>query len=410
MSSSAVYYNNYNYGAAVTVAPASNGYGYLPPALHQQQYQAPVHYVPTGSVATIQQQKSEGGVAEYVDYNFDLMTDFVVQNACLTFDREDALCITSSLYAKKAAGEKSILEIFTSGVNFVLNSIRLPSVSIYLALDYLSKYVSKFKNNNLDAIGGNSESVIYQNLIIALILANKFYDDKTFTNKSWAHATGVDLKVINKMEREWLEVFDWKLFDDKFVLYEEYCKSFEIFCLATVTKQAAELAQITTNMNDECNNGPFYDNKVCYGSTNVKSSYQTPVKLPSIMYNNSTNYYSYSSPNCSSDFASPVSSIYSTNVVSNNNGNDNYGCPSQNLFSSQQQQQYASQCNSIGTEGYYTNIDNGINNNINHNNSGYYYYYNNGNNISNVNAYNINTAEPQQMLQFTPQSQQQYYY
>ncbi|KAG8826103.1 hypothetical protein FRC19_009710 [Serendipita sp. 401] len=40
--------------------------------------------------------------------------------------------------------------------------------------------------------------------VVALMLANKFMDDNTYTNKSWAAICGVTLEKINTMEREFL--------------------------------------------------------------------------------------------------------------------------------------------------------------------------------------------------------------
>lgn len=111
------------------------------------------------------------------------------------------------------------MDVFTKGVSSVLNATRLPSVTIFMALDFLCKYISKLPAG-VEAVGGDSVNVIYQNLMIALVLANKFNDDKTFTNKSWSHATGMELSVINQFERDWLAVFEWRLFDDNFVLFE----------------------------------------------------------------------------------------------------------------------------------------------------------------------------------------------
>ena len=198
--------------------------GHAPPAPHmlmpqlqpQQQQQQQQQQQPSASHDDSQ---VNGGVREVLDYDLNLMSEFVVKNAYIVFESTDALSRESS----------GVFDIFTKGVCSVLNATRLPSVTVFMALDFLCKYISKLPTG-VDAVGGDSVNVIYQNLMIALILANKFNDDKTFTNKSWSHATGMELAVINRLEREWLAVFEWRLFDDNFILFDDYSRSFEQFC------------------------------------------------------------------------------------------------------------------------------------------------------------------------------------
>ncbi|PVF97555.1 hypothetical protein CPB86DRAFT_734576, partial [Serendipita vermifera] len=60
-------------------------------------------------------------------------------------------------------------------------------------------------------VGQGSE---YTVSIIALMLANKFMDDNTYTNKSWAAICGVTLDRINTMEREFLKAINHALHVD----------------------------------------------------------------------------------------------------------------------------------------------------------------------------------------------------
>ncbi|AGO14230.1 AaceriAER440Cp [[Ashbya] aceris (nom. inval.)] len=161
-------------------------------------------------------QQVNGGVSEVLDYDLDIMTLFIIQNAYLIFGNEE----------QKA----DILEVFHKGVSSVLNATRLPSSTIYYALDYLAKYLGKLPHG-IDSIGGDSVNVIYQNLMVAFVLANKFNDDKTFTNRSWSQATGMKVDVINTYEREWLYVFDWRLFEEGFGNYEAYRDAYQMYQL-----------------------------------------------------------------------------------------------------------------------------------------------------------------------------------
>lgn len=168
------------------------------------------------------QEQVNGGVSHVLDYDVELMTRFVMKNAYFAFRTEEQ----SEEYAV----------LFHKGVSSVLNATRFPSVTIYLALDYLFKYIGKLSAGP-SSIGGSAINVIYQNTMVAFILANKFNDDKTFTNKSWSQATGMDIETINDYEREWLKVFDWKLYSDKFVLYPEFVAAYQGFQEESILQQ-----------------------------------------------------------------------------------------------------------------------------------------------------------------------------
>ncbi|OAD69536.1 cyclin, partial [Phycomyces blakesleeanus NRRL 1555(-)] len=47
---------------------------------------------------------------------------------------------------------------------------------------------------------------------MAYILANKFLDDNTFTNKTWAEVSGMKVTDLNIMELEFLDVLKFRLF------------------------------------------------------------------------------------------------------------------------------------------------------------------------------------------------------
>lgn len=163
-----------------------------------------------------------GGVNQFLDYDLDLISDFVVKNAYIAFGTDASTII-------RETNSTENIDLFTKGVSSVLNATRLPSVTIFLAIDLLHKYISKLPQG-IESLGGKSVNVIYQNTMIALVLANKFNDDKTFTNKSWTQATGMTLNSVNDYEKEWLEVLEWRLFQDKFTSYEKLSHSFELFC------------------------------------------------------------------------------------------------------------------------------------------------------------------------------------
>ncbi|CAH02659.1 Clg1p [Kluyveromyces lactis] len=183
---------------------------------HSMMMNQPQVMVPPANNQVIpeKEQNVNGGVCEVLDYELNTMSDFVTKNSCLSFGSFDV--------------PADVMELFSSSVSSVLGSTRLPSVTIFLALDYLIKYLDLI-DCDFQSIGGKSVDIIYQNLVVALVLANKFNDDKTFTNKSWSQATGMDLLTINQYEKSWLKAFEWRLFEDKFDTYESFQESYNAF-------------------------------------------------------------------------------------------------------------------------------------------------------------------------------------
>ncbi|KAJ8142084.1 hypothetical protein OY671_004766 [Metschnikowia pulcherrima] len=92
-----------------------------------------------------------------------------------------------------------------SSVVSILHATRLPKSTILIALEYTNQRYSTHAYTSL------SESDIFVRMVVALVLANKFNDDNTFTNKSWCGASGVNIGVLNTLEREWLSEVNWNL-------------------------------------------------------------------------------------------------------------------------------------------------------------------------------------------------------
>lgn len=88
----------------------------------------------------------------------------------------------------------------------VLTATQLSSSVILLAL----KYIQKLLKNN-PSIHGQQGSE-FRLFTVSLMLANKFLDDNTFTNKTWSEVTGINVKEINVMEMEFLNQVQFSLF------------------------------------------------------------------------------------------------------------------------------------------------------------------------------------------------------
>ncbi|RLV95396.1 Meiotically up-regulated protein [Spathaspora sp. JA1] len=108
----------------------------------------------------------------------------------------------------------------------VLFATRLPKSTIIIALEYMNQ---RFSSDSSITNKTLSEGEIFNHLIVSLVLANKFNDDNTFTNKSWCGATGLDLHKLNKLEQDWLEYVKWSLnvvnFESNILTLEECWKT-----------------------------------------------------------------------------------------------------------------------------------------------------------------------------------------
>jgi len=195
--------------APIITAPAANpyaqSYGYNNGANYyqvpQQQAQPQVQQQPQRQ----EEQAVTGGVSSVLDYDLHIMTKFSTYLAFRLFGRNDV---------ENAK--------FISSLKSVLSATRLPLSSLILANYYmLQKY-------ELDptSFNNSSDDLVYQNVVLSLVLANKANDDNTFTNKSWSDATGLNVKLINVMEANWLSLIDWKLHDTDMERYDELMLQF----------------------------------------------------------------------------------------------------------------------------------------------------------------------------------------
>ncbi|KAK9761245.1 hypothetical protein K7432_013987 [Basidiobolus ranarum] len=72
------------------------------------------------------------------------------------------------------------------------------------------QYIHRLKSHSPSA-GGNKGSE-YRLFTVALILASKFLDDATYTNKTWAEVTRIPVEELNLMELEFLIFIDFDLY------------------------------------------------------------------------------------------------------------------------------------------------------------------------------------------------------
>ncbi len=134
------------------------------------------------------EQQSQGN-QNSLDYNLKEMADFI---SAMGY---------SILQPSEIIGPK-----FERSLCKVLTATRLPKSTLLLSLVYLSQR-KKIENCQLYI----SESNIFKMIVISLVLANKFNDDNTFTNRAWSDATQIPISEITRMESSWLTMIHWSV-------------------------------------------------------------------------------------------------------------------------------------------------------------------------------------------------------
>ncbi|KAF9527892.1 cyclin-domain-containing protein [Crepidotus variabilis] len=98
---------------------------------------------------------------------------------------------------------------FVSFLQKLLETTQVSQSVIVLSLHYIHRL--KEKNRYMPAQPGSE----FRIAVAGLMMANKFLDDNTYTNKTWAEVSGISLDEINRMEREFLLGVDFNLYVDK---------------------------------------------------------------------------------------------------------------------------------------------------------------------------------------------------
>ncbi|KAG5652828.1 hypothetical protein H0H81_003452 [Sphagnurus paluster] len=98
---------------------------------------------------------------------------------------------------------------FVQFMQKLLETTQVSQSVIVLSLHYI--YRLKDRNRFTPAQSGSE----FRIAVAGLMMANKFLDDNTYTNKTWSEVSGIDLTEINKMEREFLVAVDFNLYVDK---------------------------------------------------------------------------------------------------------------------------------------------------------------------------------------------------
>jgi hypothetical protein len=160
--------------------------------------------------APAKEEKPVGGVSAKLDYDMDVMTDFVCEMAIGMYALlKSHICLTDIDIARSIQPNQPMPQSFRKWVHQVLCATRLPSATIVLSLFYLSHRMNMRSVQNQ-----SNEFQLYRMLTIALVLGSKFLDDNTFINRSWSEVSGIPVADLNQLETEWLIAIEFKLHRD----------------------------------------------------------------------------------------------------------------------------------------------------------------------------------------------------
>ncbi|KAG8711747.1 hypothetical protein FRC09_020443, partial [Ceratobasidium sp. 395] len=98
---------------------------------------------------------------------------------------------------------------FVAFIAELLATTQVSQSVITLALHYI--YTLKRANPSIRGRRGSE----YRLAVTALMLANKFLDDNTYTNKTWSDVSRISLSEINQMEKEFLNGLNHNLYVDQ---------------------------------------------------------------------------------------------------------------------------------------------------------------------------------------------------
>lgn len=186
MSSHYAHYNDYDMTRDMGYDMTRGGYPYsmgYPPQVVPPPIQMPAPAPPAVT----------GGVSQTLDYEIKDMAEFLTSMA---------------LGIMKPNSEAH--DAFKAFASQVLSATRLPKATVVLSLVYLSK---RWAMADLEA--EKSSGYIYRMSVVSLLLANKFHDDNTFTNRSWSQATGIAVGELTTLEADWLQKIAWSLHLDQ---------------------------------------------------------------------------------------------------------------------------------------------------------------------------------------------------
>ncbi|KAK6366484.1 hypothetical protein LTS17_010569 [Exophiala oligosperma] len=216
------------YGYAPVGAPI------LPPIRVGDSMDFSGHFTQQSTESNLREEKPTGGVAQHLDYDMDLMSNFVAE-----------------MSQKLVTPESSPSSQFRKYVSQILSSTRLPSSTIMLGLFYLASRMGQLNERGQST---SSSGTVYRMLTTCLLLGSKFLDDNTFQNRSWAEVSSIPVQELNMMEIQWLTDFNWEIHgmmydkEEGFFMWVEHWHAYEEKAQLAKAKELQKLAPIETNI------------------------------------------------------------------------------------------------------------------------------------------------------------------
>lgn len=141
------------------------------------------------------------------------LAEFTAEITCLfwfesasTLQRAEELAFLNGSAVKMLAADALPTMGFLKWVTTILTTTQVTQNVILLAL----LFVHRLKKFNPGVSGKKGSE--YRLLTIALMLGNKFLDDNTYTNKTWAEVSGISVSEIHIMEMEFLSNMRYNLY------------------------------------------------------------------------------------------------------------------------------------------------------------------------------------------------------
>ncbi|RMZ85588.1 hypothetical protein DV737_g642, partial [Chaetothyriales sp. CBS 132003] len=159
-------------------------------------------------------------IPESVNKSKGSLAEFAAEITCLFwFESSETLDLAEQTpkdgYVTRGLAADSIPSTgFRKWVTTILSTTQVSKEVILLAL----MFIYRLKKFNPTVSGKRGSE--FRLLTIALMLGNKFLDDNTYTNKTWAEVSGISVTEIHIMEVEFLSNMRYELYASESQWYE----------------------------------------------------------------------------------------------------------------------------------------------------------------------------------------------
>ena len=143
------------------------------------------------------------------DFVADLTALFWFESIKVLETAENVRSLAPTTLVRRIPDTGAAGQNFHKWVQSVLSTTQVTQNVILLALMFI--YRLKVANPTVKGRPGSE----YRLLTVALMLGNKFLDDNTYTNKTWADVSGISVGEIHVMEVEFLSNMRYSLLASK---------------------------------------------------------------------------------------------------------------------------------------------------------------------------------------------------